>query len=316
VTFPGAEEPSVRAEIAGTGTAAFGRLLVNGTLDLNAPDADSLFDPALVGVFDPPAGARFDVITSAVPILNGFDRFDGATTPGGLVLLATRPDARTVAVVVGAAAPPPAPRVTAWSFDYATRQVLTLTFDQDVSAFLTRGDYRLENRTTGLTIPQSAGLLTYGPAGDRAELLLTHELPDGDYRLTVRAGDVANAAGVPAVEGVSFDFFALAGDANHDRSVDFNDLVALAQHYNAAGTFVEGDYNYDGTVDFNDLVILAQRYNTTLPPPPVASPAPAPVALSSTAREKSVNSVFSTTPVAKAKPAAVRPKGVARPRAR
>ena len=59
----------------------------------------------------------------------------------------------------------------------------------------------------------------------------------------------------------------MPGDANDDLSVDFNDLVALAQNYNTAGkTWAQGDFTGDGNVDFNDLVILAQNYNTTRAP--------------------------------------------------
>jgi hypothetical protein len=67
----------------------------------------------------------------------------------------------------------------------------------------------------------------------------------------------------------------LAGDANLDGGVDFNDLVHLAQSYNTAvsGTtdswWFNGDFTYDGLVDFNDLVKLAQNYNTALPADPV-----------------------------------------------
>jgi hypothetical protein len=56
------------------------------------------------------------------------------------------------------------------------------------------------------------------------------------------------------------------GDATADGSVDFNDLVALAQNYNVADgqrRWAQGDFNYDGNVDFNDLVSLAQNYNTS-----------------------------------------------------
>jgi hypothetical protein len=56
------------------------------------------------------------------------------------------------------------------------------------------------------------------------------------------------------------------GDANADGSVDFNDLVALAQNYNVVDSerrWAQGDFNYDGNVDFNDLVSLAQSYNTS-----------------------------------------------------
>jgi CSLREA domain-containing protein len=59
---------------------------------------------------------------------------------------------------------------------------------------------------------------------------------------------------------------AYPADANHDGSVDFNDLVKLAQNYNNVDgqrTWEQGDFNGDGNVDFNDLVILAQNYNTT-----------------------------------------------------
>jgi hypothetical protein len=37
-------------------------------------------------------------------------------------------------------------------------------------------------------------------------------------------------------------------------------------------TYGDGDFNYDGSVDFNDMVLLAQRYNTALAAPPVAAP--------------------------------------------
>jgi hypothetical protein len=57
------------------------------------------------------------------------------------------------------------------------------------------------------------------------------------------------------------------GDANRDGSVDFNDLVSLAQNYNSAGGkgWSQGDFTGDGSVDFHDLVELAQNYNTGAP---------------------------------------------------
>jgi fibronectin-binding autotransporter adhesin len=65
--------------------------------------------------------------------------------------------------------------------------------------------------------------------------------------------------------------FTLLGDATLDGSVDFNDLVKLAQNYNTTVSSTteswwnHGDFTYDGIVDFNDLVKLAQNYNTVLP---------------------------------------------------
>src|SRR5205823_4102118 len=76
----------------------------------------------------------------------------------------------------------------------------------------------------------------------------------------------------------------LGGDANHDRSVDFADLVAVAQNYGKIGgqKLVNGDFDGDGNVDFSDLVKVAQAYGTTLAPPtpaePVAGEAVAPAA--------------------------------------
>lgn len=56
------------------------------------------------------------------------------------------------------------------------------------------------------------------------------------------------------------------GDANFDASINFADLVVLAQHYgqsNAALDVHVADLNLDGTVGFGDLVLLAQNYGTS-----------------------------------------------------
>lgn len=53
----------------------------------------------------------------------------------------------------------------------------------------------------------------------------------------------------------------LDGDTNLDRNVNFDDLLKLAQNYNAAGrTWTDGDFDYNGTVNFDDLLALAQNY--------------------------------------------------------
>jgi Leucine-rich repeat (LRR) protein len=60
--------------------------------------------------------------------------------------------------------------------------------------------------------------------------------------------------------------FTLNADANLDASVNFSDLVALAQRYNSASTTWGGaDFNFDGQCNFSDLVALAQNYNQNLP---------------------------------------------------
>lgn len=54
------------------------------------------------------------------------------------------------------------------------------------------------------------------------------------------------------------------GDVNDDGSVNFNDLLTLAQHYGHPGSYPQGDLNFDGQVNFNDLLILAQHYGQSL----------------------------------------------------
>lgn len=59
----------------------------------------------------------------------------------------------------------------------------------------------------------------------------------------------------------------LAGDLDLDRSVTFNDLLTLAQHFGQTGRrYAEGnvDYSTDGSVVFDDLLRLAQGYGQAL----------------------------------------------------
>ena len=77
--------------------------------------------------------------------------------------------------------------------------------------------------------------------------------------------------GTPVDDSTVVARFTAAGDATLDGTVDFNDLVKLAQNYNTnvslitASWWTHGDFTGDGIVDFNDLVKLAQNYNTSIP---------------------------------------------------
>jgi hypothetical protein len=157
------------------------------------------------------------------------------------------------------------------AFEYSTGQAVVVRFSEDVGPSIAAQDLALQNLTTGLTIPAAAMHVDWDPNLLQARWTFPGYpagLPDGNYRATVMASGVSDLAGNSLAAEVSFDFFALAGDANHDRKVDFDDLVILAQNYNTTGkTFATADFNYDTKVDFEDLVLLAQRYNTTLPAP-------------------------------------------------
>jgi len=59
--------------------------------------------------------------------------------------------------------------------------------------------------------------------------------------------------------------YTIPGDANLDGSVNFSDLVILAQQYGTAGAaWDQGGFGYAGVVNFADLVALAQNYNKTV----------------------------------------------------
>ena len=69
--------------------------------------------------------------------------------------------------------------------------------------------------------------------------------------------------------------FTRYGDANLSGTVDFSDLLILAQHYGqTSATWDQGDFNYDGVVGFDDLLLLAQNYGGTLSPAQLASLGP------------------------------------------
>ena len=72
-----------------------------------------------------------------------------------------------------------------------------------------------------------------------------------------RNGDtIASTLGVDDIRALT-----LPGDANHDGTVDFADLVTLARHYGTnSATWESGDFNFDGNVGFDDLVLLARNY--------------------------------------------------------
>jgi type VI protein secretion system component Hcp len=166
-----------------------------------------------------------------------------------------------------------APAIAAAGLDYSVSpNQVRVTFGEDVGGSVSKDDLAIEALTTGAPPAPAFAGFSYNRTTHVAVWTLAAPLADGDYRASLAAGSVSDLASNP-IASSTFDFFSFKGDANHDRSVDFNDLVILAQNYNTTGkTFGQGDLNYDGNVDFNDLVILAQRYNTTLAPPGAAAP--------------------------------------------
>jgi len=125
------------------------------------------------------------------------------------------------------------------------------------------------NMYTPLIAPDgSSGVAVYDSTG-----LFTQD-DQGKY---VRAsGPQHGYASEVAASLMRIDSIILPGDINNDGTINFSDLLALAQNYGSTGTaFLAGDVNGDGKVDFSDLLLLAQHYGQDLTSgiSPVGSPA-------------------------------------------
>ncbi len=172
------------------------------------------------------------------------------------------------------------PQVLSQQFVYlAPSQRLTYQFSQNVSASLSTSDLTLQNLTTATTVAGASMALAYDSGTNTATFTFpgyAHGvLPDGNYRATLNAAGVTNSSGVPMSSDAVQDFFALAGDANHDRTVDISDLGILATNWQGSPrNFAQGDFNYDNVVDISDLGILATNWQVAILPP--AAPVPPP----------------------------------------
>jgi hypothetical protein len=160
------------------------------------------------------------------------------------------------------------PVVTSAVWDWAgTSQKLKLTFSENVSQTLSASDLVLMNLTTGQQVPSASISLSYDPATNTATFAFASILTDGNYRATLPAGSFADPSGNPLATDFNFNFFSLAGDANHDRIVNLADFNILASFFGQSnGTFSQGDFNYDTVVNLLDFNILASRFGSTVAP--------------------------------------------------
>jgi hypothetical protein len=154
-----------------------------------------------------------------------------------------------------------APQVLGSSFAYLTSLSVSFTFSEDVNASLGATDLVFQNTTnaTGYASVIQSYLSDVVRFGFEAVSPLR-----GDYVATLGAIGVTDVAGNSLASAASVSFFHLPGDVNRSRSVDFADLLIVAQHYGQPGTYAKGDLNYSGVVDFGDLLMLAQNYGLAL----------------------------------------------------
>jgi VCBS repeat-containing protein len=164
---------------------------------------------------------------------------------------------------------PPQVNVSVFVRDIAP-QKLRFFFSETVFPSLGTADLVVRNLDTGAVVAPTG--YAYDANGNIANFTFATPLPDGNYRATIAAAGVFDAAGNAMAADHAFEFYVLAGDATGDRAVDFDDLVVLAQGYERpGGNYVSGDFTGDGMVDFYDLVVLAQNYDRVLPRPGAGS---------------------------------------------
>ena len=102
-------------------------------------------------------------------------------------------------------------------------------------------------------------ILSPGVSGSFSSVVTAGLRHDWNYSLTTDSqGLLLKALGSATAD--------IPGDASGDGTVNFTDLLILAQHYGKPALLSGGDFNGDGTVTFADLLILAQHYGQTLTP--------------------------------------------------
>jgi MYXO-CTERM domain-containing protein len=226
------------------------------TLNDDAPGDNAVYGGSITGP------GRLHKTGRATQTLAGNNEFAAATVDGGTLAI-TRSTQLGSLTIAGSGAAPTA-RVD------VTGSLLVTAAVDGASTFDAANSALVEVRSL-------VAAAYHGGAWDRNGITTTDvkghpELAVGYARLS-EVGPVGapTPRGTPVIPPQSIVIrTTLAGDANLNGVVDFNDLVKLAQNYNTTGRFwAQGDFNYDGNVDFNDLVKLAQNYSGAVPSEPI-----------------------------------------------
>ncbi|HVT88873.1 MAG TPA: Ig-like domain-containing protein [Tepidisphaeraceae bacterium] len=153
------------------------------------------------------------------------------------------------------------PAAPTGEFLFETGHALRLTFEESV--VLSSANLLVQDLTHGGNISTILGLVD--AVGTFTFVVPNGVLADGNYHASLVAGDVHDLAGNAMTGNFDFDFYALGGDANRDRTVDLSDMILFSPNWQQSGkTFSQGDFNYDGNVDARDLTIIAHNYQVTL----------------------------------------------------
>ena len=158
------------------------------------------------------------------------------------------------------------PTVSTANFTFATApHKLSFQFSENVSTSLQPTDLAVRDVNTQASILVNS--VSWDTATNTATFTLNNTVPDGRYRATLSGAGVTDAAGNPLAADYIHDFFFLAGDANHDGTVNLTDFNTLAVNFGQSNRdFTQGDFDYDGTVGLADFNILAARFGTSVGP--------------------------------------------------
>jgi predicted outer membrane repeat protein len=169
--------------------------------------------------------------------------------------------------------------VTSTSFDpNASAPTLNFTFNGDVDTTT------IDLSDVFIHIQHADGSLGGGPAVSptstsydsttkTVSFILPTNTTDGYYLASMSAGMVKDTSGDLNAASMPYQFFILAGDANHDRTVNLLDLNALASNFGLiSASFKQGDFDYSGTVGITDFNLLAGNFGKTLAAPSNSSP--------------------------------------------
>ncbi|MEM7808764.1 MAG: hypothetical protein AAF561_11700, partial [Planctomycetota bacterium] len=147
-------------------------------------------------------------------------------------------------------------------------QTIRLTFDEDVAESIDPAQISVLNTSNFTPIPTSQFNVAVTDFGRAIELEYDigsfGPLPNGQYSVTLLAGNAEDRAGNTLVGDVLFNFDVLAGDANDDGVVDLADFGVLRANFGSPGLFSTGDFNYDGVIDLADFGILRANFGAAL----------------------------------------------------
>jgi hypothetical protein len=229
--------------------------LANNSLRVRGASATDTFTVNPGSITHGNSVVAFDAVSAAGLVLDT----GGFSIPAGL-------NSGTVVTVSGQGAAMLAGGATLGALDIDTAHVTLSGSAGDVVAV---HDFQMSNGGS-LDVAHASLLIRYAGALDpaarirsylKAPSTLTSTAIDAAHGVALADAADGTVAAVPTKSLLLK--LARFGDANLDGTVNFTDLLLLAQHYGqSAANWDVGDFNNDGSVAFADLLTLAQNYGS------------------------------------------------------